>query len=76
MLMPETAVHKYGNVMLGKDDVRRSDKLFPMQAKSKAESVRHSAHPYFGLRVPTANSGHNSAAFGSGECIHITPPAC
>jgi hypothetical protein len=63
MAMPEAAIHKNHFAARGKNEIRISRQVFPMESEAIAEPVNETADGNLRTRVAAFDSTHNAAAF-------------
>lgn len=60
--MPEAPMHKYGDAMSRKDNVRRARQVTAMEAKPITQAVKRTANRDFRHGVPLAYAGHHGTS--------------
>src|SRR5690348_17588711 len=63
MSVPKTAVHKNGDTMPGKDDVRSAGQVLAVEAEAVSEPVQHSANGQLRSCVALTDPRHHGASF-------------
>jgi hypothetical protein len=61
MTVPEAAVDEHSRSMAGKDYVRRSRQISPMQAEAKPCGMKRAPHCDLWLGILSTNAGHHAA---------------
>ena len=70
MPVPKTAMHEYGLLATGKDQVRTAGKRLSMQAVSIAFGMDKSTDDHFRLGVFASYSRHDPTSVFGGQAVH------